>query len=187
MECLREPNGWGEEKELAGNWGRAKATLSSSETSTSSTLRRATTYFEVDTGIGKASALLSDAFMKLLVLLAALALAQGVLAQGTTAQSGVSFEWVTVGDPGNPNDPLTGVPVGTSPPPVRGGVPYVYSISKYETTIGQYTAFLNAVAKSGVASVASPPAGDLGNGDKIRFHPRAGFHVTTLSIPPSTK
>ena len=31
---------------------------------------------------------------------------------------------------------------------MRGAVPYVYSISKYETTIGQYAAFLNAVAKS---------------------------------------
>ncbi len=70
------------------------------------------------------------------------------LARSSIAQSGVSFEWVTVGDPGNPNDPLTGIATNGQTPPARGAVPYVYSISKYETTIGQYTAFLNAVAKS---------------------------------------
>jgi formylglycine-generating enzyme required for sulfatase activity len=64
------------------------------------------------------------------------------------ANSEISFEWVTVGDPGNPNDPLTGIATNGQTPPVRGAVPYVYSISKYETTIGQYAAFLNAVAKS---------------------------------------
>jgi hypothetical protein len=78
---------------------------------------------------------------KLLVLMLALA-----FVQSSIAQSNVSFEWVTVGDPGNPNDPLTGLT--TAAPPVRGAVPYVYSISKYETTIGQYTAYLNAVARS---------------------------------------
>ena len=57
---------------------------------------------------------------------------------------------MTVGDPGNPNDPLTGAPTDYGPLPVRGAVPHVYGISKYETTIGQYTAFLNAVAKSGL-------------------------------------
>jgi sulfatase modifying factor 1 len=75
------------------------------------------------------------------------------LAQGSFAQSEVSFEWVTVGDPGNPNDPVSSIydPFLSGidqPLPTRGAVPYVYSISKYETTIGQYTAFLNAVAKS---------------------------------------
>jgi hypothetical protein len=79
---------------------------------------------------------------KLLVLVPALALA---LANITQAQ--ISFEWVTVGDPGNPNDPLTGF-ANDGNIPTRGAVPYVYSISKYETTIGQYTVFLNAVAKS---------------------------------------
>ena len=97
---------------------------------------------------------------RLLVLLAAL-----VLAQGSIAQSDVSFEWVTVGDPGNPNDPLTGVWTGGETPPTRGAVPYVYSISKYETTIGQYTAFLNAVAKSDPHGLYNP---DLGELDMIR-------------------
>jgi formylglycine-generating enzyme required for sulfatase activity len=66
------------------------------------------------------------------------------------ANSEISFEWVTVGDPGNPNDPLTGAPTDYGPLPVRGAVPYAYSISKYETTIGQYAAFLNAVGQPGL-------------------------------------
>ena len=50
---------------------------------------------------------------KLLVLLAALALA---LAQKTTAQSGRSLEGVTAGDVGSPNDPLIEVPGGGAAP-----------------------------------------------------------------------
>ena len=41
-----------------------------------------------------------------------------------------------VGDPGNVADPLTGY----------GAVSYSYSIGEYNVTMGQYTAFLNAVA-----------------------------------------
>jgi formylglycine-generating enzyme required for sulfatase activity len=109
---------------------------------------------------------------KLLVLLSALALAQVAAAQETSAQSGVSFEWVTVGDPGNPKDPLIGVPSGGPvSPPEHGSVPYVYSISKYETAIGQYTAFLNAVAKSDPHGLYDPALGDL---DTIRGISRSG-------------
>ena len=46
-------------------------------------------------------------------------------------------------------------------PPPRGAVPYVYSISKYETRIGQYTAFLNAVAKSDPHGLYHPDLGEL--------------------------
>jgi sulfatase modifying factor 1 len=49
----------------------------------------------------------------------------------------VTIEWVTVSDPGNAAD-TTGY----------GAVPYEYQIGKYEVTIGQYTEFLNATAKS---------------------------------------
>jgi sulfatase modifying factor 1 len=49
----------------------------------------------------------------------------------------VTIEMVTVGNPGNAND-TTGY----------GGVAYEYQIGKYEVTIGQYAAFLSAVAAS---------------------------------------
>jgi formylglycine-generating enzyme required for sulfatase activity len=50
----------------------------------------------------------------------------------------VTIDMVTVGSPGNPNDPATGN--------LYGGVGTAYLIGKYEVTVGQYTAFLNAVA-----------------------------------------
>lgn len=49
----------------------------------------------------------------------------------------VNYELVTVGDPGNAAD-ANG----------HGDVPYEYRLGKYEVTIGQYTTFLNAVAKA---------------------------------------
>lgn len=55
-----------------------------------------------------------------------------------SASATVTIEWVTVGNPGNAADPLTGY----------GAVGYEYQIGKYEVTNAQYGAFLNAVAKT---------------------------------------
>jgi formylglycine-generating enzyme len=52
----------------------------------------------------------------------------------------ITIDMVTVGNPGNAND--TG---GT----LNGRVDYEYQIGKYAVTIGQYTAFLNAVDPTG--------------------------------------
>ena len=49
-----------------------------------------------------------------------------------------SLQFVTVGNPGNVADPATGY----------GAVPYTYQMGKYDVTLGQYTTFLNAVAKT---------------------------------------
>ena len=48
------------------------------------------------------------------------------------------METVTVGNPGNPHDPVTGG--------LYGGVSETYAIGKYEVTLNQYTEFLAAVA-----------------------------------------
>jgi hypothetical protein len=56
----------------------------------------------------------------------------------------ITYDMVTVGNPGNAND--TG---GTS----NGAVNYEYQIGKYDVTIGQYTAFLNAVAATDTYSL----------------------------------
>ena len=61
------------------------------------------------------------------------------LAAVSTAQASVDFPWVTVGDPGNPPDPVTGF----------GGVNYIYEISACDVTNAQYAAFLNAVDPGG--------------------------------------
>ena len=56
----------------------------------------------------------------------------------------VTFDWVTVGDPGNPSDTEV-MSDGTTG---YGSVGYVYRISKHEVTNAQYAEFLNAVAKT---------------------------------------
>ncbi|MFM8892867.1 MAG: cadherin domain-containing protein, partial [Planctomycetia bacterium] len=59
----------------------------------------------------------------------------------------VEMQFVTVGNVGNSPDPATGS--------LYGAVNYQYGIGAYEVTIGQYTAFLNAVAQSDPYSLYS--------------------------------
>ena len=70
-------------------------------------------------------------------LLSAPIAALAVLLAAGCAEAAITYEMVLVGDPGNAND-STGY----------GRVNYRYEIGKYDVTIGQYTAFLNAVAKT---------------------------------------
>ena len=60
----------------------------------------------------------------------------GLLAQRASAL--ITVETVPVGNAGNTADTF----------PRLGAVGYDYSIGKYEVTLNQYTAFLNAVAKT---------------------------------------
>src|SRR5688500_12241409 len=53
----------------------------------------------------------------------------------------VTFDWVTVGDPGNACDPL-----GSGR--CFGAVGYTYRIARHEVTNARYAAFLNAKAAS---------------------------------------
>ena len=57
----------------------------------------------------------------------------------------ITYDLVPVGNAGNANDPSTGG--------VRGAVAYDYQIGTYDVTIGQYTAFLNAVAATDTYSL----------------------------------
>ena len=64
----------------------------------------------------------------------------------TASRAGaVTIAWVSVGNAGNANDPADG---DSSNAGIQnyGGVPYNYSIDKYDVTVGQYTDFLNSVA-----------------------------------------
>ena len=73
----------------------------------------------------------------------ALSLGLAVVACLLAAPAGadqITYDMVTVGNPGNGND--TG---GTN----NGAVSYEYQIGKYDVTIGQYTAFLNAADPNG--------------------------------------
>jgi len=64
-----------------------------------------------------------------------------------TPAGAVSIDMVTVGNAGNAND------TGGS---FLGAVAYDYQIGKYDVTIGQYTAFLNAVAADDTYSLYHP-------------------------------
>jgi len=66
------------------------------------------------------------------------------------AQAGITYQQVTVGNAGNAND--SG---GTG----NGAVAYDYQIGKYDVTIGQYTAFLNAVAATDTNSLYNSSMG----------------------------
>ncbi len=65
-----------------------------------------------------------------------------------TSPGGIVIDTVPVGDPGNANDPATGN--------LYGGVGYTYNIGKFEVTIAQYTAFLNAVAATDTYALYNP-------------------------------
>jgi formylglycine-generating enzyme required for sulfatase activity len=77
----------------------------------------------------------------------------------------VTFEWATIGHPGNAPDPQDG-DSGTPGVQSFGAVEYTFRIAKTEVTNAQYAAFLNAVAASdphGLYNVdmASPQGGIL--------------------------
>ena len=67
-----------------------------------------------------------------------------LLGSSIAASAAITIDTVRVGDPGNQADTSShsGNPAG------QGSVSYTYNIGKYEVTAGQYTAFLNAVAKT---------------------------------------
>jgi formylglycine-generating enzyme len=64
------------------------------------------------------------------------------------AAHAITISTVPIGNPGNANDPATGN--------LFGGVDHNFSIGKYDVTVGQYTAFLNAVAADDTYSLFDP-------------------------------
>ncbi len=89
-----------------------------------------------------------------------LSLAAILLAAAPSLAELVNYELVPVGDPGNAAD-TTGY----------GAVAYDYQMGKYEVTIGQYAAFLNAVAKADPYSLYNP---NMGTGLNIAGISRTG-------------
>jgi formylglycine-generating enzyme required for sulfatase activity len=99
-----------------------------------------------------------------------LAIAVIVACAATRQSNAVTIDMVTVGNPGNaPDTRYNSAAIGS--------VGYVYQIGKYEVTAGQYTEFLNAVAKAdpnalyntNMANLANKGANILRTGDSPNF------------------
>lgn len=91
-----------------------------------------------------------------------------------TASATLIIDVAPVGNLGNANDPATGN--------LYGGVSYVYDIGKYEVTVGQYTAFLNAVASTDTYNLYNP---SMGSDPKVAGISRSCTFGCTYSVEGS--
>jgi sulfatase modifying factor 1 len=91
------------------------------------------------------------------------ALVAGLLVglNGSVGAVAVTIDWIDVGDAGNLADNTVGY----------GSVGYDYQISKYEVTINQYTAFLNAVAATDTYNLYNT---FMGSSENIKGIERSG-------------
>jgi len=92
-----------------------------------------------------------------------------LLALGS-ASSAVEIETVPVGNPGNATD-VTGY----------GSVSYTYNISTYEVTAGQYSEFLNAVAKTDTYGLYSTSMWTGSSGCKIQQNGSSGDYSYSVA------
>jgi formylglycine-generating enzyme required for sulfatase activity len=92
----------------------------------------------------------------------------GSIAAGET----ISYDVVPIGNPGNLAD-TTGY----------GAVSYEYNIGKYEVTIGQYTEFLNAVAKADPNNLYATAMQTVGATLGIQRTGNSGAYVYTPMTP----
>lgn len=95
----------------------------------------------------------------------------------SSAQGQVTFDTVTVGNPGNTGE-LSGAGAGgTGPNGICGAVDYVYRIGKFEITAGQYAVFLNAVADEDTYGLYNTNMWVAEKGCKIRRTGSSGNYV----------
>jgi formylglycine-generating enzyme len=86
----------------------------------------------------------------------------------------ITIATVPVGRPGNSNDLATGL----------GGVSYLYNIGKYDVTVGQYAAFLSAVATTDTYSLYNTSmATDLNIAGIARNGASGGFTYSVIGSP----
>ncbi len=93
----------------------------------------------------------------------------------------VTFDWATIGNPGNVGE-LSGAGAGGyGPNAIVGAVDYIYSISKHEVTTGQYTEFLNAVADSDPNELYNPNMWSSQYGCKIQRLGSSGTYIYSIA------
>ncbi len=93
---------------------------------------------------------------------------------GVQPAHAVTIDWVTVGDPGNPNDTIN---TGTTPN--YGAVADAFQIMNYEFTNQQYTDFLNSVAATGTYSLYSTSMGSNARGGIARSGTSGAYTYAT--------
>ena len=86
------------------------------------------------------------------------------------ASAQVTFDWVTVGNPGNAADPLNEGDI-----PGIGSVAGEYRIAKHEVTNDQYAEFLNAVAATDTNALYSTSMGSDARGGITRSGSSGSF------------
>ena len=118
-----------------------------------------------------------------------LAASMAAFLASATAQAQVTFDWATIGNPGNAPNIFDGL----------GSVDYTYRISKHEVTNAQYTEFLNAVDPTGANALdlyledSGTPLGGMadnfggielqaGNPDGSKFVAQAGREQNPVSF-----
>lgn len=104
----------------------------------------------------------------------------GVLAVPAVADP-ITYEMVAVGNPGNAGDTRPGANTFG-----KGSVAYPYQIGKYDVTIGQYAAFLNAVAATDTYSLYNSSMGSDGHIAGIQKHGSLGSYTYSVITPSGT-
>jgi formylglycine-generating enzyme len=105
-----------------------------------------------------------------------------IAAQSAAAHGDVIIPTVIVGNPGNAGEWSGDCAGGHGPCRMCGAVPYVYYITKFEVTAGQYTEFLNAVAADDKYYLYNPLMWSSDYGCKIRQMGSPGSF--TYSVDP---
>jgi sulfatase modifying factor 1 len=99
-----------------------------------------------------------------------------------TAQTGqaITIDTVPIGNPGNPGDTRDTGDHQTG----FGSVAYNYRIGKYDVTVGQYTAFLNAVAATDTHGLYNPSmATDLNSAGIARSGSSGSYSYSVIGSP----
>ncbi len=95
-----------------------------------------------------------------------------------TAGQAVTIDYVPVGDPGNVADDevMSDSTIG------YGRVDYAYNIGTYEVTAGQYTEFLNAVAKTDTNGLYNTGMWSIDQGCKIERSGSSGSYTYSVDV-----
>ncbi len=103
------------------------------------------------------------------------------LAAGQTAVAAITIETVPVGNPGNAGQFSGDGAGGYGTTRTCGAVAYTYNIGKYEVTADQYTAFLNAVAKTDAYGLYNTNMWDSPYGCKIQRSGSSGSYEYSVA------